>query len=74
MAHTKVATPDGRHFVAYRPVFRLTRRFSKRFWSAMGDEGIDRKSAHDRRRVSPAKADRLKAMIRPTKKRRRQTA
>jgi HKD family nuclease len=33
VARAKVATPDGRHFVAYTPLFRLTRRFSKRLWT-----------------------------------------
>jgi len=70
IARTKVRTPDGRHFVAYKPFSRLARRFSKRLWSAMKDERIDRKNAHDRRRIHPERAERLKALIRSSKRRR----
>jgi HKD family nuclease len=71
IAHTKVATPDGRYFVAYQPLLRLSRRFSKQLWSALGSEGINGKNAHDRRKVNQSKADRLSVLIRSAKKPRR---
>jgi HKD family nuclease len=67
-ARMKVATPDGRHFVAYSRL-RLKRRFSKKLWGALKGEGIYRKNARDQRKVSPEKAERLKRLLRSTKKR-----
>ncbi len=68
VARTKVATPDGRHFVAYRPLFGLTRRFSKKLWAALESEGIDPKKARNRRKLGSEKAERLRVLIRPVKK------
>jgi HKD family nuclease len=68
VAHTKVATPDGRHFVAYRPLFRLTRRFSRKLWAALEGEGIHPKNARGRRKVGSEKAKRLRVLIRPVKR------
>ena len=69
IARTKVATPDGRHFVAYRPIFRQRRRFSKKLWAALQGEGIDPKNARTRRKLGSQKAMRLKVLIRPARKR-----
>lgn len=73
VAHAKVATPDGRHFVAYKPLFRLTRRFSKKLWAAFEGEGINPKNARNRRSLDSQKAERLKVLIRPSRKRKRES-
>jgi HKD family nuclease len=67
-SHTTVPTPDGRHFVAYTAVPRVTRLFSQQLWLALADENIDRKKAHSRRKMSEAQADRLDAIIRTRSK------
>lgn len=64
IAHTTVPTPDGRHFVAYTAVPRLTRRFSKQLWLALSVENIDREKAQNRRKLSEAQADRLNTIVR----------
>ena len=74
IARTKVATPDGRHFVAYRPLFKLTRRFSKKLWAALESVGIDLKNARNRRKLGPRKAKRLESLLRLAKKRKGQSA
>jgi HKD family nuclease len=68
IAHTTVPTPDGRHFVAYTAVSRLTRRFSKQLWVALADENIDREKAQNRRKLSAAQADRLHTIVRARSK------
>ena len=69
IARSKVATPDGRHFVAYKPLFRSSCRFSRRLWTALRDEGISQRKARDRRKLSSQKAQRLKVAFRPASKR-----
>lgn len=72
VARSTIATPDGRHFVAYTPVFRRTKRFSKKLWSLLRSEGIARKNARRRTRVSSDEAKRLEALLRPATKKRSQ--
>jgi hypothetical protein len=64
IAHTEATTPDGRHFVAYRPLPRAQWHFSKELWSVLKGEGINRTNARERRKLSAQKADRLKTLIR----------
>jgi HKD family nuclease len=69
VARTTIRTPDGRHFIAYLPDFRRTRRFSKKLWTLLQSEGINRKNARRRTKLSPRKAKRLEALLRrPSKK------
>lgn len=68
IAHLKIPTPDGRHFVAYKPLLKLTRRFSKTLWVALASEGINKKNAKDRRRLNSQKMERLRALIRSARK------
>lgn len=68
IAHTTVPTPDGRHFVAYEAVPRLTRRFSKQLWIALAGENIDREKAQNRRKLSTARANRLHTIVRARSK------
>ena len=74
IARTKVPTPDGRHFVAYKRLLGLTRRISKKLWSSLQGEGIDPEKARRRAKIGPEKAERLRALIRPTRKRKRHPA
>jgi HKD family nuclease len=71
IAHTKVATPDGRHFVAYKPLSKTTRRFSKKLWASLENEGITPTNAVYRRNINSTKAESLRLLMRPPKKRRR---
>ncbi len=71
IAHRKVPTPDGCHFVAYKPVDKSSRRFTKRMWAQFGDEGINKKNAQSRRKLDPAKAEQLKPLLCASKRRRR---
>ena len=59
IARTKVQTPDGRHFVAFKQVRKLSRRFSKSLWNRFKSESIDKSSARDRRELRPVQAERL---------------
>jgi HKD family nuclease len=68
VAHTTAPTPDGTHFVAYTPVPRRTRRFSKQLWVALAAENIDRKRAQNGRKLSAAQADRLHIIVRAKSK------
>lgn len=71
VAHTKVATPDGRHFVAYRPLVNADRRFSKGLWAALKGEGINRTNARERRKLSVQKVEHLKALLRSGRRHKR---
>ena len=51
IAHTPVPTPDGRHFLAYTAVPRLTRRLPSSSGSRSGAD-LDRENAHNRRKLS----------------------
>ncbi|MGE5296878.1 MAG: phospholipase D-like domain-containing protein [Solirubrobacterales bacterium] len=73
IAHTKVATPDGRHFVAYRPLAKAEWRFSKGLWAALRDEGINRTTARKRRKLSLQKAEHLKILMRSVRRRKRRS-
>lgn len=68
IARTTVPTPNGRHFVAYTAVPRLTRQFSRRFWLSLAAENIDREKAKTLRKLSEAQADRLNTIVRARSK------
>lgn len=67
ITHTLVKTPDGRNFVAYKPLRRYGRRFSKVLWTELRQEGIPKIDARRLSKIKHSKADRLMHMIRSTK-------
>jgi HKD family nuclease len=69
IACTKVLTPDGRQFVAYRPLRGYDCRFSERLWTALKEAGIHRKNARGRRKIGPKRASRLMILMREAKRR-----
>ena len=64
---TPYPTPDGRHFVAYKPLGKFKRRFSKLLWNTLRAEGITKKNAQRRLKVGSKQADRLMAILRVAK-------
>lgn len=64
IAHTPVPTPDGRRFVAYRPVRGYDRRLTNTLWDLLKKERISRSGARNFMPVSEAKAKRLMRLIR----------
>lgn len=68
VAFTKYRTPDGRHFIAYKQVSTYSRRLSDKLWEQLKGEGIEKKSAHQRERVTPELAERLMKLLKKSRR------
>jgi hypothetical protein len=62
-AETSVATPDGKRFLAWKPVPGHSKRLTKKLWGELRSEGILKKNANRRQKVSLEKATRLKLLL-----------
>lgn len=63
IARTKVPTPDGRHFIAYKEIRGYGKRLTKTFWKLLEKEGIKKKSVWTRKALSEDMAKRLISLI-----------
>jgi HKD family nuclease len=63
IARTKVPTPDGRHFVAYKCIRGYSRRLTKTLWKLLEKEGIKEKGIYTRKALSKEMAKRLMSLI-----------
>lgn len=63
IARIKIATPDGRNFVAFKEVRRHGRKFSKILWEALKREGINSDDIYRRVSLSKETAKKLSSLI-----------
>lgn len=61
---TPIPTPDGRYFVAYRPIRGYGRRFSKRLWKQLEAVHIKKSKIRGKKKVSAELAKRLMSILR----------
>jgi hypothetical protein len=60
---TPVSTPDGRWFVAYKPLRGARRILTKTFWTEYESIGLKKKSVRRLRRLTAGTAERLKHLL-----------
>ncbi len=68
MTRTPIPTPDGRRFVAYKPLRKYDRRLSQNLWALLVQDGIKEKNSCQSVSLSQESADHLMNLVR--KKRR----
>ena len=60
---TPIPTPDGRHFVAYKPVPNYDRSLTQTLWGILENEGIDKKNYYRRVGLNTEEVKRLMDII-----------
>ncbi len=63
IARIKVSTPDGRNFVAYKPIRGYGKKFSKTLWESLKKEGINKGDICECVSVSMETSQRLLSLI-----------
>jgi HKD family nuclease len=63
IARTKVPTPDGRNFVAYKYVRGYSKKLTKTLWQLLEIEDIKKKNMYDRMILSKDSVKKLKSLI-----------
>lgn len=64
IARTKVSTPDGRNFIAYKPVRGHEKKLTKNLWLLLEKEGIKSSAMNKRVILSIEAAKKLSSLIR----------
>jgi HKD family nuclease len=63
IARTKIPTPDGRNFIAYKHIRGYSKRLTKNLWELLKAEGIKEKAIYNRVILSRKTAKQLSGLI-----------
>lgn len=63
IAHTKISTPDGRDFIAYKHIRGYDKKLTDKFWSSLEKEGIKKSAVNKRVSLTIETVNKLSSLI-----------